>query len=527
MRRVEFVGPLDARRSPYQQSTEMRSREGCPFSGAPPRPGWGWLYLYAAAFVACGCSATTAESQDAGPPPSGPALPVGPVGHHGRWLTDAEGRVLLIHGVNMVAKDAPYYPASAGFSDADAAWLADNGFRVVRVGILATGLMPTPGVVDTKYIEKVAETVADLAKHDVLSLIDFHQDGWGPEVGSDGFPAWMTLTGDAVNDMSAGFPLYYQKNPALQQAFQSFWDDAKGPDGRRLQDDYAAMFSAVGKQFAGDLARPWLLTSSNEPWPGTTWNDCLNKRGGCPSLDKSELAPAYAKAVSAIRAAGDEHLVFGEPFVLFNFGYTPTAIPLPGGDANAGLSFHVYPLLQPYVPKVFDNAIAWSTDTGGALLNTEWGATTASATLTDDSAAFNSALVPWIFWSFSSELVPSLDEAPGGKNLVHSTASDLIQPYPLAVAGVPEELVVDPAKRTLSIYLDDDPRRRGRLREGRGDELRGPRVHLSGRLHGHRDERMGDVEALCAAPHGRRRARGDRGHGERRASRGMRALIRR
>lgn len=28
----------------------------------------------------------------------------GPIGHVGRWLTDAEGRVLLPHAVNMVAK---------------------------------------------------------------------------------------------------------------------------------------------------------------------------------------------------------------------------------------------------------------------------------------------------------------------------------------------------------------------------------------------------------------------------------------
>jgi endoglycosylceramidase len=443
----------------------MRSRAGhksrASFGGAAPERARIWLC--AALVLACGCSA--ADSKDPGPPPSGPALPVGPIGHQGRWLTDAEGRVLLIHGVNMVQKDAPYDPASAGFSDADAAWLADSGFRVVRVGILATGLMPTPGVVDTKYIEKVAATVADLAKHDVFSLIDFHQDGWGPEVGSDGFPEWMTLTGNAVNDTSVGFPLYYQKNPALQQAFQSFWDNAKGPDGKHLQDDYAAMFGAIGKQFAGD---PHVLGYDlfNEPWPGTTWNDCLNKPGGCPTLDKSELAPVYAKAVAAIRAAGDQHLIFGEPFVLFNFGYTPTAIPLPGGDANAGLSFHVYPLLQSYVPKVIDNAVAWSSRTGGALLNTEWGATTATTTLTDDAAAFDAALVPWIFWSFFSEVVPSLDEAPGGKNLVASTASVLIQAYPLAVAGTPKELVVDPAQRTLSFTWSTSPVGKGDFAKG-------------------------------------------------------------
>ena len=407
------------------------------------------VVAFLTAAVLLGCSTNHATSQDAGPPPSGPALPVGPIGHQGRWLTDAEGRVLLIHGVNMVNKNAPYYPSAAGFSDADAAWLADNGFRLVRVGILATGLMPTPGVVDTSYIRQIATTVDLLAKHDIYSLIDFHQDGWGPVVGSDGFPGWMTLTGDAGNDTSVGFPFYYEQNPALQQAFQSFWDDAKGPDDAGLQDDYAAMFSAVARQLA---SQPYVLGYDlfNEPWPGTTWNACLNDKGGCPTLDRGELGPAYAKVVAAIRAAGDHPLVLGEPFVLFNFGLSTTSIPVPGADPNAGMAFHVYPLTPNQAPAAISNAVSWSESTGGALLNTEWGATEISQTLDSESLALDSALVPWIFWSFCCELVPSLQQAPGGTNLVASTAGALIQPYPLAVAGTPQQLTLDPSARTLS-----------------------------------------------------------------------------
>lgn len=407
--------------------------------------GWlaGLVGLAALALPACETSpATRALAADAAPA-VGSALPDGVVGHRGRWLTDGEGRVLLLHGVNMVEKNAPYTPASGGFSDADAAWLADNGFRVVRVGILATGLMPTPGVVDTSYVAQIATTVSNLASHQVYSLLDFHQDGYGPVVGSDGFPAWMTLTGSAVNDLDAGFPLYYEQNPALQQAFQSFWDDVDGPDDAGLQDDYAKMFGAVAKQFAPE---PYVLGYDlfNEPWPGTTWSDCLNDVGGCPGLDESELAPAYGRAVEAIRGAGDHHLIFGEPFVLFNFGESATNIPLPGADGNTGLSFHVYPLIPTLAPNVIANAVTWAAGTGGALLNTEWGATTDTGLLTDQSVALDEALVPWMFWSFCCELVPALDAAPGGSNLVGSTASILVQPYPLAVAGTPQTLTVDP-----------------------------------------------------------------------------------
>src|SRR5207248_8096136 len=61
-----------------------------------------------------------------------PALPTAsgaqpePLTHAGRWLTDATGRVVLVRGVNMVSKLPPYTPAFAGFSDDDAALIAQE-----------------------------------------------------------------------------------------------------------------------------------------------------------------------------------------------------------------------------------------------------------------------------------------------------------------------------------------------------------------------------------------------------------------
>src|SRR5215475_546097 len=54
--------------------------------------------------------------------------PVGPLGHEGRWLTDATGRVLLLRGINFVPKEAPYYPSAFGFGEDDAVWLKEHGF---------------------------------------------------------------------------------------------------------------------------------------------------------------------------------------------------------------------------------------------------------------------------------------------------------------------------------------------------------------------------------------------------------------
>lgn len=401
------------------------------------------------------------------------AYPALPILHEGRWLTDAEGRVLLAHGVNMVSKQVPYYPSAFGFDDADAAWLEDNGFNVVRLGVLPTGLMPSPGHVDNAYIEHLASTVDTLARHHILVLLDFHQDGYGPAVGSDGFPPWMTLT-DGAKNVPAPFPTYYLTNPALQQAFQSFWNNQSGPDGVPLQQDYAEMAAAVARRFAND---PWVLGYDvlNEPWPGTTWAPCLGS-AGCPSLDAGELAPFYTRANQAIRSADTNHLVFGEPFVLFNFGQAPTTIPLPGQDQESGLSFHQYATSAGGAQGVIDQALAWSSRTGGALLDSEWGATSDPTAITTQADQLDSAMLPWIFWSFDSYVVRNLSLPPTGGNLDKGVAEALARPHPLAVAGTPLSFSYDANTKTMAFSYSTNRVTGGRFRPGAITSVEIPRI---------------------------------------------------
>ena len=44
-----------------------------------------------------------------------------PLSHSGRWITDTDGRVTVLHGLNMVYKRPPYAPDAIGFGDDDAA----------------------------------------------------------------------------------------------------------------------------------------------------------------------------------------------------------------------------------------------------------------------------------------------------------------------------------------------------------------------------------------------------------------------
>jgi endoglycosylceramidase len=399
-------------------------------------------------------------SAQAGPrgPGAGSAWPVGPLSHAGRWLTDAAGRVVLLHGVNMVEKQAPYYPSAFGFSDQDASFLAANGLYLVRLGVLATGLMPRPGQLDQSYLDHLAATVQDLARHHVFVLLDLHQDGFGPSVGSDGFPPWMTLTGTATNN-HVGFPLYYTSDPATQQAFQSLWDDSRVPGGRPLQQYVAQMVQALARRFAHDPAVVG-YDVFNEPWPGTTWVPCLAP-SGCPSLDRMELDPFYARVDRALRSVDHRHLLLVEPFSLFNLG-AATSVSLPASDPLGGLSFHQYALSPQGAAQVLSNAISWSSATGGALVATEWGASTDAAAIASQAGQLDLGLVPWAFWAFTEELVSDLSRAPTGANVVASTRQALVRPYPLVVAGTPLSVSYDPATRQLAASwstLEPDGRR--------------------------------------------------------------------
>lgn len=369
------------------------------------------------------------------------------VGHVGRWLVDAKGRVILLDGVNLVAKTSAT-PAQEGFGAADAAWLERNGIDVVRLGFTAAALMPTPGHIDYAWLHSYVRTLDELTSHGILVLVDLHQDGWGPTVGSDGFPGWMTLTGGATNN-HAGFPAYYTSDPAVQAAFQSFWQDAKGPGGVPLQQRAASILGTVASSVASN-SRVLGYDMLNEPWPGTTWQPCLSNANGCPALDKSGLDRYYNQAVAAIRAHDKRHIVFAEPYVLFDFGLSATHVALPGREKNGGLSFHMYAASPKDEPAVLEHAIAWSRSTGGALLETEFGATTDTATIDRMINEADQALVPWIFWAFNEDVVHSLAEPPSGSNLISSTVAAIVRPHPVAVAGTPTASSYEPTTRTMT-----------------------------------------------------------------------------
>jgi len=388
--------------------------------------------------------------------------PEGTVAHAGRWLVDADGRVWVVHGVNVPSKTLPAYPAALGFGDADAALLAASGLDAVRITVERYAVEPAPGHFDDALIGHIAATVDLLARHGILSLIDFHQDEYGPVFHDNGFPDWMTVTDGLPNLYQIGFPGQYLANPALERAFDHFWANDTGPDGTPLQIDDERLLSHVARELAGH-AGVLGYEIMNEPWPGSAYPTCVVPAIGCPTFDKGPLSAYYDRIVPAVRRADPAHMIFYEPLSTFNLG-VPTSV-VPPADSRLGFAFHDYSLCATALESasasspaedrcatedalVLSNAQRHAAATGDALLETEFGATTDTRAITRQLGQYDAAMISWMFWSYTHYIDPYAPdgrlEPPTATNIDQAVLAALARPYPELVSGTPVDWSFNP-----------------------------------------------------------------------------------
>jgi endoglycosylceramidase len=450
---------------------------------------WRRPALWGAAVVAV-LSLVPAAGASATPGPSATRLqrlaaPKGPLSNAGRWITDKSGRVVILHGLNMVYKRPPYRPDAVGFGADDAAFLRRNGFDTVRLGAIEAGVEPQPGQYRAGYIRRLRSTERMLARHRIFSLVDFHQDLYNEKFGGEGWPSWAVLD-DGLPADPMGFPITYLTSPGLNRAFDNFWANDAGPGGVAIQDRYAAAWARVARSFRND---PGVLGYDllNEPWPGSAFASCTNS-GGCPSFDTGSLAPFYHRVIHRVRGVDRRHLVFYEPQVLFNFDSNTNLPKL--GFRRLGFSFHDYcfPGLVSGAPTtcpeadsaVFDNADAHSRGTGDALLLSEYGATDDLATLTRIADLADRHMVSWQEWHYCGcsdpttsgpgdlqALVKDPAKPPRGANVFHEKLKALARPYPQAIAGTPIRFSFKPESRRFKlVYRTKVARARARFHRG-------------------------------------------------------------
>ena len=378
---------------------------------------------------------------------------------NGRWISGANGRTYIFHGVNMVNKLPPYTLSATGFDTRSAQLLADHGINVVRVGVIYSAVEPAPGVYDDNYLNDIRATVDMLAAYGIMSLIDFHQDGWGPSFLGEGFPDWATLTGGHGIRPIENFPRLY-KNPAVATAFDSFWNHAvKGPGDVPLQDRYAAAWARAVSVLSG-AADPncilgWELM--NEPFPGSAWSDYTKPPFSNPTTDQA-LTDFTQRVVNAIRTVDQQRMIWYEPWVVFDAGIPTFIGPItdPGSVRRIGFAFHNYEK-GPLYELVWDEALKHSKSSGDALLVTEFGATTEPWVIETQMDSADKAMMPVIYWAYSNrtpyqieafgKLVSSTEQAlvydPAlplvPDNLKEHKLAALCRPYPMSVGGVPQQ----------------------------------------------------------------------------------------
>ena len=398
--------------------------------------------------------------------------------------------MIILHGLNMVAKRPPYLPSKLGFTEDDARFLEANGFRAVRLGVIYKAVEPSPGVYDDDYLRQIEATVSMLARHGIYSLIDFHQDAYNERFGGEGFPDWAVLEDGPKTD--------YRKLDVMAVVLRAsvvvdrFWLNPPGPGGVGLQERYAAALAHTARRFVGDDS---VLGYDlfNEPLPAAKWLRCRQVQD-CGEFD-AVLGDFQSRVTTAIRRTDDRHLVWYEPNTLFNWG-TPTRLP-PIPDRKVGMSFHNYcspfPVsCQKTIQDVFTNAEQRTVQTNDALLLTEFGHPEARV-LADFANGADQHRMSWLEWAYCGcgnptypypttdrpeALVLDLKKPPSDKNVDQAKLQVLVRPHPQVVAGTPEAFRFDTTTKTFAFSYDTARASgRGRFAPGSCTEIFVPQLH--------------------------------------------------
>jgi len=190
----------------------------------------------------------------------------------GQNFVDPEGREVVLSGINFISKDPleKYMPKQGEETFKQfKAW----GFNCIRLGIIWDGLEPEPGKYNEAYLQEIDKRIKWAEKNDVYVFLDMHQDLFSAKF-SDGAPEWATITGDQPHYKGDVWSDSYLISPAVQTAFDNFWNNAPAKDGIGLQDHYANLWKLIAERYAKN---PTVIGYDvmNEPFMGSEAQNVL------------------------------------------------------------------------------------------------------------------------------------------------------------------------------------------------------------------------------------------------------------
>jgi endoglycosylceramidase len=354
---------------------------------------------------------------------------------HGR-LVDGQGRAVVLHGVNVVYKLAPYEP---DFTRADAQRVRGWGMNAIRLGVSWRALEPARGTIDAGYVARVRRLVRLAGAEGLWVLVDMHQDLWAERFGGNGAPDWATLD-DAQPFVASPFPYGYLQ-PAVGRSFASFWTNRDA-----IRSEYVRAYAALAKVLAPEPAVVG-YDAFNEPVCELTVAPCGVPPQ--PAAAAAYLEPFYRELVPALRSADPDTATFYEDWLTTDFGY-PFAVRLPYRDL--GLSYHVYcgqPIRPDPCPAQETQALR--NGAGNAAINhatalvTEFGATDKLSILRRVVEGADVFGVGWLYWQYKTYGDPTTSaagEGPDAESLVTPAGAvktakvrELARAYPTRIAG--------------------------------------------------------------------------------------------
>ena len=406
----------------------------------------------------------------------------GPLRAEGRWLKDTQGRIVIVHGLQLAHKRPPYHPPRTSFSDADARLINRLGFNAIRLAWMWKGLEPQRGRYSDAYRSEILREGRLLTRRGTFVLLESHQDVYNDQkLSGVGFPDWATFT-DGL-DRGPATRLIEYSPPGAGRAFDSLYANRAG-----IADAYAAAWTRMAKGFAGN---PMMLGYDliNEPWPGARWPECLD---GCADLDRGQLQSLQDRLARGVRRADRRSPVWYEPYLTFGGTAAPSALRATPRDVRpAGFAFHVYcfgnasappdgesrgprypDCARVNDPRAFDNAERTARALGGPPLFDEFGDSQDSKHVERLIEEADSRRMGWLYWGYKDwEDVPG---GPGDGSLFGNDDDNgtlrrahvrvLSRPYPMATAGTPLR------------YRFDRPRRRFTFTYSPSRRLKAPTV---------------------------------------------------
>lgn len=186
-------------------------------------------------------------------------------------LLDETGRERIFNGINLVYKgeknpityEIEYIP---NWDEKVFRWCKENGFNLVRLGIIWDAIEHEKGIYNEGYLDWVQKMLDLCEAHGIYAFLDMHQDLYSCMY-ADGAPKWATLIEDKLHTPGQLWSDAYLFSDAVKRAFENFWMNKEIEKGMGVQDYYIQTWSHV----IGRLKdHPALIGYDflNEPFPG-------------------------------------------------------------------------------------------------------------------------------------------------------------------------------------------------------------------------------------------------------------------